>query len=167
MMIAFFAFPRQTDDSFRKFRKNKYRDHKECLMKDLQLTEEQEQQFFELRDNHKAILKTKFSTVKTERNNMIDAIAKEPALEVDELYNYAETIGNLEYEIQKETIDYFLKMKMLLSQEQFTKLINSFRDVCGCPHHQKTKKKHYHKNRPYQNDSCPHSEKKEKKYNKQ
>jgi Spy/CpxP family protein refolding chaperone len=163
MMIAFFAFPRQTDDSFRKFRKDKFRDHKECLMKDLQLSDEQEKKFFELRDNHKTVLKEKFSTVKTERNNMIDAIAKEPALEPHELYIYAETIGNLEYEIQKETIDYFLKMKMLLNHEQFSKLINSFRDVCGCPHHQKLKKKHYKRTKSYHNDSCPPSERNNRK----
>lgn len=155
MMVTFFVFPRKDVKDIRIEKKIRMHERTECLMNDLQLDESQENDFFNLRDEHKTRIKEMFSEVKTERNSLINAIAQEPPLSEEELYLYADEIGKLESDIQKETIDYFIKMKILLNKEQFGKLINNFRDVCGCPH--MSKDKHHHKKKIRYTDTCPHN----------
>lgn len=156
MMVTFFVFPRKDVKDVRIEKKIRVKEKTECLMYDLQLNESQEKEFFELRDEHKTKIKKMFSDVKTERNSLINAIAQEPLPSSEELYLYADAIGKMESDIQKETIDYFLKMKKLLNSEQFGKLINNFRDVCGCPHMKKDK--HHHKKKSRNNDTCTRAE---------
>jgi Spy/CpxP family protein refolding chaperone len=155
MMITFFAFPgkKVVRDIRTEKCYHKERGKIECLMKEMDLDEIQEETFFTYRDEHKQKINQLFQSVKSKRKEMIDAIAAETSNTGEKIYFYAEDIGKLEAEIQKETIDYFIKMKVLLNAEQFSKLIDNFRDVCGC---NKFKKKHkpYHKRSTI--DTCPH-----------
>ena len=141
MMITFFLFPRNENPDTEQQRRSKYKESKECFMRELQLDENQETEFFKLRDEHKNTIKTMFQEVKSTRNRMIDAIAAEPDISADNLYLYADTIGSIESLIQRKTIDYFMKMKQLLNKEQFGKLVDNFREVCGCHMHHKKKQR--------------------------
>ncbi len=152
MMLTFFMFPKKNVKDIRFERKIRMKERTECLMNDLKLNEVQEKDFFALRDEHKSTIKDMFNEVRAARNSMINSIALEPVLSAEELYVHAENIGKLETDIQKETIDYFLKMRTILNPEQFDKLLNNFRDVCGCQ--KMSKDKHYHKRKSGNRDSC-------------
>jgi Spy/CpxP family protein refolding chaperone len=145
MMITFFVFPKDNSSFDRKEKRMKHKEKMECLMQELQLSEQQEDSFFQLRDSHKETMRTLFEEVGSKRNVMINAIATEPPLSAEELYPYAQEIGSIEVKIQIETIDYFLKMRELLNPDQFGKLIDNFRDVCGCPHMKDKHKGNDHK----------------------
>lgn len=152
MMITFFIFPREKPIKDWRAKDSYHKENMRCLMNEMNLTEEQEIRFFEYRDAHRANIETLFDSVKIVRNQMIDAIIQDAS--ADELKLFAEHMGNLEKTIQMETIEYFLKMRELLNKEQFGKLIDNFRDVCGCPHFNKGKRKGGAK----QHEGCLHKE---------
>ncbi len=142
MMVTFFLFPRNENTEPDQNKKYKYKEKHQCFMRELQLDENQETEFFKLRDEHKNTIEKMFQEVKSTRNKMIDAIAAETELSADNLYLYADSIGQIESQIHRETIDYFMKMKLLLNPQQFGKLVDNFREVCGCHmSHQKHKHK--------------------------
>ncbi len=134
MMITFFLFPKGNKDPFDdKDCRHKHPHGRVNLVAQLELNPDQEVQFFALRDNHKQQMRIMFDSAKTIRNSMLDALLSDDESENGKnLYNYAEQMADVEYAIQKEAINYFLKMKEILNKDQFVKLIENFRNVCGC-----------------------------------
>jgi len=133
MMVTFFLFPKngESDRDFRHHRKYHPGENMN-LVTQLELTKDQEVEYFRLRDEHKQNMRGMFNSTRDVRNSLIDALVAEPAQDSQSLYLYAEKMGQIEYDIQKEAIDYFLKMKDILNKDQFAKLIENFRNVCGC-----------------------------------
>ncbi len=132
ILITFFFLPHRREEKvvekIRSFRNDK----KECLMKEMNLDANQEEQFFKLRDEHKEKIHLFISESKNVKNYLIEALSVPNISLESDLYLYADSLGQIEYKIQKETIDYFLKMKQFLHKEQFDKLLDNFREVCGC-----------------------------------
>lgn len=134
MMVTFFLFPRgDKDESDDRHNRQKHPHGSVKLVAQLELTPDQEEKFFVLRDNHKQQMRIMFDSARTIRNSMLDALLSDDESENSEnLYVYAEQMAEVEFAIQKEAINYFLKMREILSKDQFVKLIENFRNVCGC-----------------------------------
>jgi Spy/CpxP family protein refolding chaperone len=133
MMVTFFLFPKksESDKDYRKYRNQHPRENVNLVVQ-LELTNDQEEVFFKLRDEHKQHMREMFDSARIIRNSMIDALVAEPEKDAESLYVFAKQMGDIEFAIQKEAIDYFLKMKDILHKDQFLKLIENFRNVCGC-----------------------------------
>lgn len=142
LLITFLVFPRKNVER-KVFIKEKYhKDKIECLMKDMNLNKDQESEFFRLRDEHKSKLHQLFGESKKARSYLIDELSGDKFSSAPELYIIADSMGQIETKIQRETIDYFFKMKQLLNNEQFDKLLNNFREVCGCDNKCRVKTHH-------------------------
>lgn len=148
MMITFFFFPKKEIDEKRAIRKFHPHKHMECLIESLELTEEQELKFFELRDSHKKKIFNLIDSTRTIRHHMLDELSNYNSLDSSVLYTYPEKISKMEELIQIETIDYFLRTRKILNETQYKELINNFKNVCGC------KKKH--KKPAYNHSNCKH-----------
>lgn len=147
VLITFFVYPHSKKSKNDKC--DRKQDRIECLMTDLKLTPEQETAFNSSREEHKKHMTVIFDSVKTLRNNMLDALLQEPSPSEADLMIYAEKIGQMEMQVQVESIHHFLKMKTLLNADQFSVLINNFKEMCGC--HQKPSGMNSHKNKMHSN----------------
>jgi len=162
LLITFLVFPRKNVEK-KVFIKEKYhKDKIECLMKDMNMDKNQEEDFFKLRDEHKTKLHHLFTESKKARSYMIDELSGDKFSSAGNLYFIADSLGQIETKIQRETIDYFFKMKQLLNNEQFDKLLNNFREVCGCD--KKCQMKTHHDRVMKKDDSCKNHRSKNHKY---
>ncbi len=162
ILISFFVFPaKQKDpDVFKKEWLGCKKHHdKQCIL-DLDLEEAQKHEFFKLKKKYKKTVKNLIDSTRQERKHLFSTIEQEDK-SAEELYNYAEDIGKIHAEIEKETINFFIEMKKILNKNQFSEFLSKFKKkVCGfyhkdCSHkHKFIKKKKYMKHK----NLCPYDD---------
>ncbi len=138
IMLTLFLLPRekQVPKQFDK----EYSHHKKnnrCIVSDLQLTAEQEIPFVELRNAHREIMFLYIDSIKNIRTQIIDKLLEEP-INISDFQTLAEHIGSLEKDLQLATIEHFMQVKEVLTQEQFSKFTKHFKKISlHKPHHKK------------------------------
>jgi Spy/CpxP family protein refolding chaperone len=101
----------------------------------LGLSEDQKAKLKDMRTTMREFRKQNFEKMKTILDKSKEELLKQtPSQSV--LYGYANDMGNLHREMSKQMADHMLKLKSILSKEQFTKLLsNEFRSpMPGGPH---------------------------------
>jgi len=100
--------------------KTMQRNHR--MMADLNLTEEQQNKLKVLHGEMMGLREKHMAAVKTVRDKMKTELLKSaPAQKT--LYGYAEELGNLHKQMSKDRTDHLLKVKKVLTPEQFSKLV--------------------------------------------
>lgn len=114
------------------------------MWKDLNLKDDQKNKLKALHDEMQKVRKKHFETVKKVRAKIKDELLKDSPSQ-KALYGYAGELGELHKQMTKERSDHLLKVKTVLSKEQFKKLLEherrmgkgkfGHRGECkGCPH---------------------------------
>jgi len=101
----------------------------------LGLSEDQKAKLKDMRTSMREFRKQNFEKMKVILDKSKEELLKQnPSQSV--LYGYANEMGNLHREMSKQMADHMLKIKSILSKEQFTKLLsNEFRPpMPGGPH---------------------------------
>lgn len=92
------------------------------MFADLNLTAEQQQQLKALHDEMKSMREKNMESVKTVRDKMKAELLKADASS-NVLYGYAAELGELHKQMSKDRCDHLLKVKKVLTPEQFAKLV--------------------------------------------
>lgn len=150
MMITFFVFPNKNIDRKNDFHKNHKFKNMECLVENLNLREDQEAKFTELRDAHKRKIFSLIDSTRNIRHSMLNELLMYENTDSASLNKFPHQIAEMEKIIQIETISYFLRMREILDKPQYEELVNNFKNVCGC---KKKHKKPHHKH-----TNCTHKE---------
>jgi Spy/CpxP family protein refolding chaperone len=133
---------------------------KHRMMADLNLTEEQQNKLKVLHDEMMQIREKHMDAVKTVRDKMkAELLKKSPSQNT--LYGYGGELGELHKQMSKDRTDHLLKVKKVLTAEQFSKLVEKEermgRGGCGamgpgkCLHDGKCP----HKGKGMKNGCCP------------
>jgi len=93
------------------------------LEEELNLTPEQKQKLHALRDERKAAREEHIAKMKEVRQKMKEELAKEKP-DGKTLMKYATQTADLVEQMTKQRIDHLLKVKQVLSKEQFEKLLS-------------------------------------------
>ncbi len=93
-----------------------------CMWGDLNLTKEQQAQFKTLHEEMKGMREKHMEAVKTVREKMkVELLKAEPSQNT--LYGYAAELGELHKQMTRDRSDHLLKVKKVLTPEQFSKLV--------------------------------------------
>lgn len=102
-------------------RKACFKEKKENLKKELNLTAEQDKMLTEAKDSHRAEMETLMKAIKDKRDALKEAIAR-PGVTRKSLEPIIADMKVLESQMVDHRIDGILKVKSILSPEQFQKL---------------------------------------------
>lgn len=112
-------------------------ERKQHMWSDLGLTEDQNVKLKQLHQEIKGIRSKNFEAVRAVRLKIREELAK-PNPSSEQLDLYASELGNLHKEMVQQHNNHLLKVKTILSTEQFSKLLSKERDGFGM--HWKNKK---------------------------
>jgi len=144
MIVTIFVFPKKNIEENREFHRSHKFKNMECLIESLNLREDQEAKFSELRDGHRRKIFSLIDSTRNIRHSMLNELLKYDNLDTTILNKFPSKIAEMEKIIQFETISYFLRMREILDKPQYEELVNNFKNVCGCkkkhnkPHHKHT-----------------------------
>ncbi len=100
------------------------------MCSELGLTEEQKVKLKELHQEIKALRTENFKNARSIRMKIRDELIKESP-SASQLDLYAAELGEVHKLISKQHNDHLLKVKVVLSAEQFSKIVNKGTDGCG------------------------------------
>lgn len=127
-------------------------DFPDKMWMELNLSVDQKEQLMALHEAMRPIRARHMESVKAVRERMKTELLKsDPS--VNTLYGYAGELGELHKQMSKDRVDHLLKVKNILTPEQFSKLVEREEKMDRA-------KRFWHRgeNHPYKHGGCPHKD---------
>lgn len=140
IMLTFISLKLWFKDDHKWTFKTKEKFYKKCLFEELELNDEQKEYFVKIRNEHFQKLDHLFERHRTTRIELLDQIEANPSLTLLDLKYFADSLGKIETLIQMNAIEYFLVVRQMLDNRQFSMFLDRFREMSGCRHN---KHKHH------------------------
>jgi periplasmic protein CpxP/Spy len=100
---------------------NEFKEEKENIVKELNMTPEQEKEYIQLREKRRSSTMQLHNNISLLRKEMRIAMNDESSSK-DQIFSFIDKISNLKAQVQKERIEFIFGMKEILTPEQFSQM---------------------------------------------